>query len=301
MKTSKTIYILVGVLLFSVLFLTNCNQDFEEIPDDISKIAEKIAEKSGKSLIEISYEMISFRDFTSPSKNLTKLDLATINPSSDKHLVKMELYESGQLNITIDEVLDFKEKVKIRHKTLPNDIPPIVKTVITGNSVTFYDKSGNVLGKDNIDIPNQLETVKIIKSMGKEPSLKDLKQAVSTIQGYQLGANLETYIAKASQNGVKVMEQGEDFVTLRTSFKDIDARIEEEAVLLINKKIEKLVGSRIYNSENELLQSTLYGYTKDKMLNAIKVEQEILLPSGKKIIMEINTKIDNLSYNLNIN
>lgn len=37
-----------------------------------------------------------------------------------------------------------------------------------------------------------------------------------------------------------------------------------------------------------------------KSLNAIKTEQKVTLPSGKSIKMITNSKIDNLTFNLNI-
>ena len=55
----------------------------------------------------------------------------------------MELFESGQLDITIEE-LDFSEKIRNPHKILPDDSPKIVKTVISGNTIKFYDANGKL-------------------------------------------------------------------------------------------------------------------------------------------------------------
>ena len=76
----------------------------------------------------------------------------------------------------------------------------------------------------------------------------------------------------------------------------------EQTVLLIDTKRNKLLGTRIYNRNNELLQSTLFAYQKGKIeaLKAISIKQLFLLPSGIKTYMKTISKIEDLKFNLNI-
>lgn len=92
--------------------------------------------------MEIAYEMTTSRDYDVIPVKISDLDLSTLNPSNEKQYVTMELFESGQMNITIEE-RDFKQKTKNPHKILPDTSPKIVKTVISGNSISFYDKIVN--------------------------------------------------------------------------------------------------------------------------------------------------------------
>ena len=49
-----------------------------------------------------------------------------------------------------------------------DDNPKIVKTIISGNIITFYDENGTLLGTENIPIPNHSDLVKTIKDIGKD-------------------------------------------------------------------------------------------------------------------------------------
>ena len=287
-------------LFIMTLLLLSCNKDFKEIPDKEGSNSE-LSTRNSDVIMELSYDMKSSRTFETSPFELSDLDLSMMNPSNEKQHVAMQLLANGQMNITID-VIDFKEKIKIEHKTLPDDTPAIVKTEIVGNSIRFYDKDGNLLSQENFDFPNQMDKVEKIQELGNNYSVEDINSTLATMQGQQYISNLEEYIANAAENGATILEQGENYVTIRTSFKHIDPRMEEDAVLLIDKSINKMVGSRIYDKDNKLLQSIFYGYKKGEVqsLNAIKIEQKMALPSGNEVNMVNLTKIDDLQMKINI-
>lgn len=241
---------------------------------------------------------------------MSNLDLSTLNPSSEKQEIKMELFESGQLDITIEEV-DFSKKIRNPHKILPDNSPKIVKTVISGNSIKFYDANGKLLNTENIPIPNHSDLVKTIKDIGKDFTTEDINEIIATMQGHHLIENLEdfiknlneenNYLQKSSGSPITIIEQGENYVTLRMPLNNIEPAMSQESVLLIDKTLNKIVGNRIY-SNNQLLQSTFFGYNKGEVqsLNAIKTTQKIQLLSGNEIDMISYSKIDDMEFNLNL-
>jgi hypothetical protein len=164
MKTLKLHQVIIFFLV--TLFTISCNNEYLYIPDSNIK-------NTTKALLEVSYKMTTTRDYETNSNITSSLDLAILNPSSEKQEIKMELFESGQLDITIEEV-DFSKKIKNPHKILPDNSPKIVKTVISGSTVKFYDANGTLLGTENIPIPNHSNLVKTIKTLEKIFLLKTL-------------------------------------------------------------------------------------------------------------------------------
>ena len=234
MKINNKIYKLFGIVFLSVLFLTSCDQDFEEFTNDSSEANKR--GNFGGVLMDISFDIKTSQDFEITSLKLSSLDLASMNPSSEKQHIEMQLFENGQMNLIIEE-LDFERKIKIRHKILPDDSPKIVRTEIIGGMASFYDKNGELISTTPIDIPTQIEIVNKIKKLGNKFSREDVNNTLAAIQGQQFIDDLEELTKNASKNGVQVIEQGQNYVTLRMSQKHIDPRIEEEVVYLVDKNI----------------------------------------------------------------
>ncbi|MCK4664108.1 MAG: hypothetical protein KAT68_14670 [Bacteroidales bacterium] len=122
------------------------------------------------------------------------------------------------------------------------------------------------------------------------------------MQGQRFIGSLEEFISNAEKDGAQIINQDERFMTMRMTLNQIDARITEEVVLLIDKKMNRLAGTRIYNSKDELLLSTLFGYgpPENPFLTAIKQESKELLPSGKEVAVESYTRIENINFKINI-
>lgn len=301
----KTEVLRIIFFLIATIFSISCNEDY------INTKQGSNIENSTKALLEISYKMTTTRDYEINSTAMSSLDLSTLNPSSEKQEIKMELFESGQLDITIEEV-DFSKKIRNPHKILPDDSPKIVKTVISGNSIKFYDVNGKLLSTENIPIPNHSDLVKTIKDIGENFSIEDINDVITTMQGHHLIDNLEEFIknlendnshlTRSSGSPITIIEQGENYVTLRMPLNNIEQAMTQESVLLIDKTLNKIVGTRIYNDSNQLLQSTFFGYNKGEVqsLNAIKTIQKIQLLSGNEIDMISYSKIDDMEFNLNL-
>ncbi len=297
MKISKIL-----TLIIATVTIASCSEEINDLTLQESQGPSKSEkQKSQSAILEISYEITTSTDYVGIPKEISDLDISTLNPGNEKQQVTMYLLENGQLNMTIEEIY-FEHKIKIPHKVLPDDTPKTVKTIISGNSVSCYDKNNKLLSTDKIEVQNHIEMVNSIKEIGDKFSEEDINQTIATMQGFKFINNLEEFIKDAPKNDIQVTEQGNGYVTLRMSLSKIDPRMTEQSVLLIDRTKNKLVGSRIYSIDNELLQSTLFGYSNGevKSLNAIRVKQLITLPSGKEIEMINISKINDLKFNLNI-
>ena len=113
-------------------------------------------------ILQASYEITTWTDYEIPKKELSDLDMSSLNPMSDKQKITMEISKSGEVSLTINK-LDFKNNIKIPHKTPPSDIPEIVRTEIIGNTAYFYTKNKKLMSSEYVEIPNQFEIVEKIK------------------------------------------------------------------------------------------------------------------------------------------
>lgn len=292
--------------IIAILFFSNCSNNEFDLIDKNKVITDKmltpnITKSMLSGILQTSYEITTWTVYDMQEEKLSDLDMAYLNPKSEKQKITMSLSKDGDMSLTIVE-LDFKNKIKIQNRTQPSDIPEITRTEVLGNTAHFYDKNGKLINSEHIEMPKQMEMVEKINKMGSKFSAKDLNEAMAKMQGQFFEDNINEFIEDAIKKGAQVLKQEDHYIALRISMKQIDPRIKEEAVLLINRKINKLVGSRIYDANNELVQKTYYGYSKGKaqLLNAIKTEEKMTLPSGKTVNMISYLKIDNLKFNLNI-
>ncbi|MEE9349492.1 MAG: hypothetical protein V3U80_05550 [Flavobacteriaceae bacterium] len=93
----------------------------------------------------------------------------------------------------------------------------------------------------------------------------------------------------------------ENFVDLRMPFTEIDSRLTKETVTLIDKSLERIVGTKLYDVNNKLIQSILFWYDiETHSLKGIRMEEDLKLPSGQLIKKVTTTKIDNLIYKINL-
>jgi hypothetical protein len=72
-------------------------------------------------------------------------------------------------------------------------------------------------------------------------------------------------------------------------------------VMLIDKENNRMLANRMYDEADEITQTTFYGYAKGDVqaLDAIRVEEPILIQGTTKITKVTLTKISDLSISLN--
>jgi len=284
-------------LLFISLINTSCEDGFEAN----NTIDTKSIDKTNKPILSVSYTVTSTIDYDMPPYNLTEFEMSYLNPSSEQNKISFDLFDDGSTNMIIEKQ-HFEKEIKIPNHILPDDRPEIIKTVVSGNTMTLYDANGKIRGTQNIPIPNQIELVNKIKKIGKNYTANEINQTIATMQGTQFIDNLNDFIANASANNVQIIEQGDNYVTLRMSLSLVDPNLDQDCVLLIDKSNNRLVGNRIYSMDNKLLQTTYFGYNTGEVqsINAIKTIQKITLPSGFEVDQITLEKIDNFKFNLNI-
>jgi len=281
-------------------FLSSCN---EEQAIELEQKSLKQGDLTESDVIvKMSYDIVTSRDFELNEEKYSELDLANMIPGNEKQNVTMELLENGTINMTINS-LEFPEKIELPSQILPDDRPQITKTEIKGNSISFYDDNGNLISSTHIDIPIQVETVKQIKELKDEYTQEEINKTIATMQGHQYIENLDEFLKNNSQEkGITVIEQGDSYVTIRMDMSVEDSKNEHDIVLLIDKLRNKMVGNRIYGANDELLQTTYFGYNngEQQYLSAIKTEQKMLLPSGKSVTLLTHNSIDNFKLDINI-
>jgi hypothetical protein len=291
------------IFCIAAIFTISCKKEYLDNPDESNK-------NSTKALLEISYKITTTRDFEINAAKMSNLDLSALNPSNEKQEIKMELFESGQLDITIEE-LDFSEKIRIPHETMPDKSPKIVKTVISGNIIKFYDANSKLLNTENIQISNHSDLVKTIKDIGKDYTPEEINDVITTMQGHQFTDNLEAfikdieednnYLQKSSESSASIVKQDDRYVLVRMPLNNTETASNEESFLVLDKKSNKIVGNRIY-IDDELIQTTTYGYDEGavKSLKSVHTTEKVKLISGNETDMTTISNIEDMKFNINL-
>jgi hypothetical protein len=298
----------VGILIGIILLTATCGleQDLLNKEESLAKSEELSLEKTAnianEGILELSYVIETVTRFITEQKNFSNLDLASMVPKKEKKKINLTLFENGQVSMII-ESRAISNPIKIPHKTLPNDMPEVYKTVIENNTVSFYDKTGNLLSANPMEMPDHSETVSSLLELSDSCySPESVGRVVARLQGSQFTNDLNEFVADAKQKGAVIMDEDEQFMTIRMSLGQIEPGVTDDVVLLIDKDENRTAGTRIYNSKGELLLSTLFGYgpPEKPFLTAIKQQTKEKLPSGEEIVVESYSKIDNLKFKINI-
>lgn len=122
-------------------------------------------------------------------------------------------------------------------------------------------------------------------------------------------ANLENFLAqiKASNPIVReveefqILEENEAYVTIRVDMAQFEPGQTGINVMLLDKEKNRMVANRMYDEGDEVLQTTYYGYAKGETeaLDAIRVEEPVLLEEPAEITKVTLTKISDLNISIN--
>jgi len=278
-----------------IILIAGCK--YENITQ-LQKDVVSIGLKSDGALIEMSYEITTYQWYEYNIDNLTELDLAHLNPSEEKQRIEMFLMYDGTVNM-ITEELDFERTINIPSEIAPCDEPKIKRTELIGNTVTFYDGSRNVLGSHSVQMQRQTELANQLREYGERFGYEEAARCFATMQGDIFDLQMDEMIAQAEAKGQLTIHD-ENFSTVRANFADVIPGSSGATVVIVDRNINKMVASVVYDEMENETSRTYLGYEKDgaPILNETMTTQIMQLPSGAKVWQITYSKIDNLKYNL---
>lgn len=297
----------IGILLGITTFFAMCELEHEILNDENAlnepeSSSLKSSAKNGCEIMELSYVIETSTQYISEKEKFSDIDIAIMTPKNNKEKISIKLFENGQIAMTIEKLTPQKE-IKIPHKTGSDNSNQLYKTIIENNRASFYSKSGELLNSINMELPDHSETAnRLLELKDSCYSEEKLNQAIAKLQGGRFTENLENYVKNAQNNGAQIMEENERLITIRLSAGQLEPGLTDEIVVLIDKKLNRAGGTRIYNESGELLSNTLFGYgpPEKPFLTAIKQQVKETLPSGNDVTVESLSKIDNIKFKLNI-
>lgn len=279
-----------------VVATNSCKKDFE----DIDQVGEKHSGQLSFAL-SMSYDIETTKIYQNDDKSdYSPMDIAAMTPMRKKQSVLMRISHDGDVSMEITKLRD-KYEIDIPHKTPPEQTVQIHKTVIRNKRASFYDKSGNLISSLPMEVPNQSELVRVIKNAAKAYSIEEVNHAIATMQAESFIHELKKFIKMAPTKGIKIVDEDKKYITVSAAFPKQVEGPRKEAVLIINKKYNRLAAAKVYEN-NKAVLTTYLGYAKNKYtyLNAIKQNQLERLPSGQDIVSKSITKIENLNIKLSV-
>lgn len=215
-------------------------------------------------------------------------------PTNEKQTIKMEVHEDGAIDLTVN-MLPHPKEIKFKHKTLPNDVPEITKTVAKNGLISFYDSTGKLVHSQDFVLPKKIELVNKLKTLDKEHSFEIINKMTTQQHEFKFMENLDDVLKNPSKHNVIITKNDQKFATLRKPTGEQGL----ESVLLINKDIKRVVGTRMYK-DNKLVMRMYYGYDSKYRVNRTKQITPTYLPSGAEVEQEINTVIKDFTFNVNL-
>lgn len=286
------------------LVLSGCSQ--EVITND--QLGNGVGQLSSKGLLQVSWESVISTDYQGDLGALNENTLSSMNPSEEKQRVEFVLHETGEVELTIAH-LSQNDGIKIPHQDLPDDRPPVKKTVIYGGEISWYDGSGALLGSEPMERLDYSAWITDIKKIKDTNSKEDINRALRNFQSQFFKANLENFLEeiKASNPIVReieefqILEENETYVTIRVDMALFEPGQTGINVMLIDKEKNRMVANRMYDERDEVLQTTYYGYAKGETeaLDAIRVEEPLLLEEPVAVTKVTLTKISDLNISIN--
>ena len=281
------------IAVSSLLINFSCNKEMESLEDISTRSLEMAA-------LEMQYELTSTSVYSQQKgAKYTDLEVALMTPARTKQKVVIRVMENGDMYMEMENMKDENE-IRINHLTPPDPTPVIHKTVFWKNTATAFDRSGKILGEYNIEVPHQADLISKVKQEGMNYKPEQLSNAMLGLQGDLFVKDLDDLIKNSSKYGITVSYIDKNTIGLRKKVSSPCKR-ELEGVLIIDQNMKRLLATRLYNND-EILVTSVYGYSNDKLpyLTSVKKMQREVLPSGKEIILETLTRIENIELKINI-
>lgn len=262
----------------------------------------------GRGILNLSWESAISTDYTGDFASLDDFSMSSLNPSDEKQKIAFVLFESGEVELTIEH-LSQNEGIKIPHQDLADDRPPVKKTVIFGGMISLYDGGGSLIASEPMDKLDYSKLLADIKKIKQENKPEEIAKVLKDFQSKFFGNNLANFLDQIRGSNpivrqmeeFQIVEENENFVTIRVDLKVFEPGLFGSNVMLIDKENNRMLANRMYDEADEITQTTFYGYAKGDVqaLDAIRVEEPILIQGTTKITKVTLTKISDLSISLN--
>lgn len=291
--------VLFGSFLICTLCgLNSCTKEPEQLLE--SNSLGKRSQPLGDALLRVRYEVETTTTFNANNHEYSDMDIAFMTPSRDLHKVSFMVFENGKGAFEI-EVLDVTNPISIAHSSLSDDSPKIKKISVENDIVSFYAGSGKMMYSGPFEIPDLNNLVQSIKCSSETGTNGVMNHALSSLLGVPFIPSVQDFIDMLSPTSVKVQSINDQFITIRFPFSDFEPSMKEECVVVIETRTNLVVGVRVYDSNEEVLLSSMFAYESPErpLLKAIKQQVLEKLPSGVTSIRETITKIDRLSIEIN--
>lgn len=285
------------VLVFLISLTISCTKEnaFEHSSNSKREIARI------DCLLELNYEVETTTLFAADkASEYSLLDLAAMAPSRERQSVKMGLLRNGEMFMEVSKMKPI-DPIIVPHQFLPDNSPKVQRVLVASNLATVYDENGKVISSIPLELPNNIRLVQSLQESAMENSEQAINDAIASMQGVGMNGLLNDYWGNLNKEGLSVIDDDGQHITISASLSSIDTRTNQEAVVIIDKMNKRLVACRIYNKD-EVLITTLMGYgpPKKPYLAAIKQISHMPLPSGRNVRVETLMKIDGIKIVSNL-
>ncbi len=215
---------------------------------------------SSSGIIELSFEVETLTIPTlKNADNATSLEKIQAMPFSERNKIQVNAYEDGTTS-WIMEKLRPKHDLSVQHETPPNDQPEVKVTRIDRTGMgSFYDSNDGLLFKHQVPVPSFKDVV---------ANIKENPNAIFAAFGIKTVKQIELYIAQAKAKGHIIQDLGNGLISVRsgnnknTTSNARSSSVSEEytSVDIFNLKLGILMGSTLYDLQENILSQTFYRY-----------------------------------------
>ena len=300
MKNYFLFKIILIILYLASIFVScsegnSLNSNMDELSSTILNASlHNDKSENAKELFTISYE-IDVTTITEFDCDPTNLDIAAGSPISDKQKIEMTVKENGAVKLITQSLLS-RNNFDIAHKSLANDLPEISKTILDDDEMKLYDNSGNLIrtiAGQSIDIP--LITSEMSDILSKLDSSEDISNFIACNRSNISFDSLLNLIVTEPYN-VNVKKMNDDIYTIRKQATLEGTNSEQGYVVsIVDVNNKCLVASRLYDENEEVLQTIIYQY-ENCVLKGFRQEINQELPNCDKATLLTFAEISNLDF-----
>ena len=294
----KKIFYLLACVLFigaSSMLLQNCQSEkvavgsYENEKENVSFELRSIG-----ALLGVSYEITIYKRYHYDFEKLTELDLAHLNPSEERQRIQMFLMPDGTVNMAIEE-LDSERFIKHQERITPS----VRRTEIVGNTAFFYDDNQRMVSSHPIEMPKRIELAEQIKHSRGLFSYEEAVRNFKAMQGGFSDLCIERMVAEAQSRG-RFTEHADGLITVRENLSEVIPGQRGSRVTLVDRNINKVVAVVTYDEKENMTSRTFFGYDREEtpVINAIRTEILLEMPSGAKVLQVISSRIENINFTL---